>query len=136
MSDQDAIFTDDKAALSFLAELALEMVDIGELHASLISNDDPTKREEDVKLIKANAMLVFSSLMMMGIVTERDGTSAKRAAKIWTSPIMAELNQIAFAEEIKSAGEYVDGSITDIENYLNKENDESSSEPSDGSGNL
>jgi hypothetical protein len=136
MSDHDAIFTDDKAALSFVGQLALEMVDVGEAHASLISQDDPEKREADVKLIKANSMMVFSSLFLMSIVTEKDGDAAKLAAKIWTSPIMAELNQIAFSEEINDATNYVVDSITDIEQFLNKENDESSSKPSDGSGNI
>jgi hypothetical protein len=136
MSDHDAIFVDDDAAISFVTELALQIIDVGEAHASLISQDDPAKRAEDLILIKANSMLVFSALVLMGVAQNKIGEAAKMSAKLWTSPMMSELNQIAFAEEIKAATEYVDGSIDDIENYLNKENNESSSESSDGSGNI
>jgi hypothetical protein len=136
MSDESAMFTDDNAALDFVATLGVEMIDVGELHATLISQDDPESKKEDALLIKANAMMVFSSLLMLGIVESRNVEAARTVIKIWTSPMMAELNRIAFAEEINKAGEYIDSSITRIEDFLNKENDESSSEPGDGSSNI
>jgi hypothetical protein len=136
MSEYDAIFTDDEAALSFVGQLALQMIDIGEHHASLISNDDPTKKSEDANLIKANAMMVFSSLLLMGIVQNRMGEVAKVAAKLWTSPVMVELNQVAFHEEIQEATDLISSGIDDIENFLNKENNGSSSESGDGSSDI
>lgn len=132
MSDDSATFNDDNAALGFAAHLGLEIVEVGELHASLISQDDPDKKIQDEILIKANAMMVFSALLTLGLVESRNVEAVKLAAKIWTSPIMAELNRIAFAEEIGKAAEYVDQSISHIEDFVNKENDESSSESGDG----
>ncbi len=136
MSDPSAMFTNDDAVMDFVAHLGMEIVDVGEIHSSLISQDNPDKKEEDQILIKANAMMVFSALLALGIVESKNVEAARTAFKIWTSPIMAELNQIAFSEEIKQAGEYVDSSITDIEKFINKESNESSSEPGDGSGNI
>jgi hypothetical protein len=136
MSDESAIFADDSSALSFVGALGMEMVDVGELHATLISQDDPAKKNEDQILIKANAMMVFSSLLMLAIVENRNADVARMAAKIWTSPVMAELNRIAFANEINEAAKYVDTSISDIEEFVNKENDESSSESGDGSSDI
>lgn len=136
MSDESAIFTDDNAALSFVASLGFELVEVGELHASLISNDDPEKRTQDELLIKANAMMVFSALLTLGIVESKNAEAAKLAAKVWTSPVMAELNSIAFASEINKAGEYIDSSITSIEDYVNKENNDPSSESGDGSSDI
>jgi hypothetical protein len=136
MSDESAIFTDDNAALSFVAALGLEIVDVGEQHASLISHDDPDKKSQDELLIKANAMMVFSALLTLGIVENKNVEVAKLAAKIWTSPMMAELNKIAFADEINQAGEYINSSITDIEDFINKETNESSSESGDGSSDI
>ena len=136
MSDYDAIFTDDRAALSFVGELALQTIDVGEHHASLISNDDPAKKTEDAILIKANAMMVFSSLLLMGIVENRMGEVAKVAARLWTSPVMVELNQIAFSEEIKEASDLISSGIDDIENFLNKETNDPSSESGDGSSDI
>lgn len=136
MSDESAIFTDDNAALSFVASLGIEIVEIGEKHASLISNDDPEKKSEDEMLMKANAMMVFSALLTLGIVESKNIEAARLAVKVWTSPVMAELNRIAFAGEIESAGEYIDSSIAKIEDFINEESNDPSSEPGDGSGNI
>lgn len=136
MSEDNDTFTNDAAALSFMAHVAMEMVDIGEMHSSLISNDDPEKREQDLILIKANSMMVYSSLLLMAIVTEKHAETAKAGSKLWVSPLMNELNQIAFAEEISNAKNYIEDSVDKIEDFANKENNEPPSESSNGSSDI
>lgn len=126
----------DEAALDFLSALCLEMLDVGEAHTQLMPVDAKEETDEFKVLMKANAMMVFSSLLLMSVVQDKMSNVAHLAFKLWTSQLMSDINLIAFKEEINNVRKDVDLSIVDIENFINKENNESSSESSDGSGNI
>jgi len=126
----------DEAALDFLSALCLEMLDVGELHTQLMPVDGKEETEELKVLMKANAMMVFSSLLLMSVVQDKMYDVAHLGFKLWTSQLMQDINLIAFKEEISKVRNDVDLSIVDIENFINKENNESSSESSDGSSDI
>lgn len=125
----------DKGALDFLGALCVELLDVGEAHTQLITEENQDSEQAKV-LMKANTMMVFTSLVFMSVVQDKIVDVAKLAHKIWTSPLMTDLNLIAFKEEINSAQNYISSSIVDVEAFINKEKNGSSGESSDGSSDL
>lgn len=135
MSEENKPVMTDEAALEFLSALCVELLDVGEAHTTLIPADAEETSEIKV-LMKANTMMVFTSLLLMSVVQDKMSNVAHLAYKIWTSPLMTDLNMIAFKEEINNVKDYIDTSVVDIEAFINKEKNGPSGEPSNGSSDL
>lgn len=127
----------DEAAIEFLSALCVEMLDIGEAHTTLIPTDEKEPSSNTKVLMKTNTMMVFTSLLLMSVVKDKMSDVAQLAYKIWTSPLMADLNVIAFKEEIEGVKDYIDTSVVDIEAFINKEtNHGPSGQSSNGSSDI
>lgn len=129
MSKKEDMFLTEEALFALVSSIMVEMVKHGEAEALLI--DSKTLQEDQQAIIvRANTLLTLATLFMFGIVETQNTSAAKLVVETWTSPMMQDLVSIAFAEEIESAHEQLDAEIAKLEQEVNKETNDPSSESS------
>lgn len=129
MSDKkEELFLSEEAVFALVSSIMVEMIKCGEAEALLIESQTLSEPQQMI-VVKANTLLTLATLVMFAIVESQNLSAAKTVVETWTSPMMQDLVGIAFAEEITSAHENVDAEINLLEQEINKENNDSSSQP-------
>lgn len=129
MSEQDEVFITEDALIAYASALLLEMVNYGEQEAELLSGKVLTA-EQEATVMKANVMLTFATMCLFAAVEARNMPTIKAMFEIWSSPMIADLRDIAFFEEISNAQAKLAANIDEIEAEINKETHDTSSESS------
>jgi hypothetical protein len=128
MSEHKVTITED-AMFNVVGGILSEMVKSAEAEAELISGDGLS---EDAKktLMKSNSLLTFATISVFGILESRNTVAGKILLDTWNYPVVRDLTEIAFKEEIDAAYASVDDMISKLETEANKETNDPSSEPS------
>jgi len=132
MSDKEQLYLTEDAMFALVSSIMVEMVRTGENEAMLLDSKSLTSDQQSI-VMKANTLLTFGTMLLFAIVETQNVAGAKSAVDIWTSPMMQDLTNIAFKEEIDDAHARIDEEITLLEQEINGEQDDTSSEPSSGS---
>jgi hypothetical protein len=127
MSDDSANITDD-AALAVLNGILAEMVEIGESHASTISE---LPEDHRVSAMQINTMLSVATVLLFKANERKDIAFARELVDVWTSETMQQLVALAFREEIAAAYKTIDDGIDSLEKLVN---DEETNDSSSGQG--
>jgi|LauGreSBDMM110SN_4_FD.fasta_scaffold429305_1 hypothetical protein len=137
MSDQDLpndeqkLVLSDDAILALVSTLVTEIVRYGEEEALLIESKS-LKDHESLTVMKANTLLTVFAMLLVRVVESKNIEFATAIINCWISPVVQDMVQIAFAEEIEEAARVVTNGINDLEMAANKEtNAKPSSEQSD-----
>jgi hypothetical protein len=137
MSDQDLpndeqkLILSDDAILALVSTLVTEIVRYGEEEALLIESKS-LKDHESLTVMKANTLLTVFAMLLVRVVESKNIEFATAIINCWISPVVQDMVQIAFAEEIEEAARVVTNGINDLEMAANKEtNAKPSSEQSD-----
>lgn len=121
------LFLSDDALLALVSTLATEIVRYGEAESKLIENKKLSD-DDVIVVMKANTLLTVFAMFLIKVVESKDIEVATSVVESWISPEIQDMVQIAFAEEIAEAAEVVTRGIDDLEDAVNKETDEPSSE--------
>lgn len=124
---KEELFLTEEALFALVSSIMVEMVKHGEAEALLIESKTLTEDQQMI-VVKANTLLTLATLSMFAIVETQNVSAAKLVVETWTSPMMQDLVGIAFADEITSAHEKLDAEIDLLEQEVNKETNEPSSE--------
>lgn len=129
---QDAreLFLSDDAIFALVSTLATEVIRYGEEESKLIENKHLSENEV-VGVMKANTLLTVFAMLLVRVVESKDIEGATSIVNCWISPAVQDLVQIAFSEEIEEAANIVTGGIDRLEKDINKENNDSQSQPGD-----
>lgn len=137
MSDQDLpndeqkLVLSDDAILALVSTLVTEIVRYGEEEALLIESKS-LKDHESLTVMKANTLLTVFAMLLVRVVESKNIEFATAIINCWISPVVQDMVQIAFAEEIEEAARVVTNGINDLEMAANKEtNAKPSSEQGD-----
>lgn len=128
MSDQDEVFITEDALIAYASALLLEMVNYGEKEAELLSGKQ-LSTDQEATVMKANVMLTFATMSLFAAVEARTMPTIKAMFEIWSSPMISDLRDIAFHEEITAAKDKLAANIDEIELAVNEETHDTSSKP-------
>lgn len=131
MSDKEQLYLTEDAMFALVSSIMVEMVRTGENEALLLDSKSLSEDQQSI-VMKANTLLTFGTMLLFAIVETQNVAGAKAAVDIWTSPMMQDLTNIAFKEEIDDAHARIDEEITLLEQEINGEQDDTSSESGSG----
>jgi hypothetical protein len=132
MSDKEKFYLTEDALFALVSSIMVEMVRTGENEALLIESKTLSE-EQQATVMKANTLLTLGTMLLFAIVESRNVEAARATVDIWTSPMMQDLTNIAFKEEIDVAHAMIDEDIDQIEREINGDLNSGSSESSTGS---
>ena len=129
--DENKLYLSNDAIMALVSTLVTEVVRYGEEESLLIENKHITDNEAKV-VMKANTLLTVFAMLLVKVVESKNIDFATAVVNCWISPVVQDMVQIAFAEEIEEAARVVTNGINDIETLANKEtNAKPSSEQGD-----
>lgn len=129
--DESKLYLSNDAIMALVSTLVTEVVRYGEEESLLIENKHITDNEAKV-VMKANTLLTVFAMLLVRVVESKNIEFATAVVNCWISPVVQDMVQIAFAEEIEEAARVVTNGINDIETLANKEtNAKPSSEQGD-----
>lgn len=129
--DESKLYLSNDAIMALVSTLVTEVVRYGEEESLLIENKHITDNEAKV-VMKANTLLTVFAMLLVKVVESKNIDFATAVVNCWISPVVQDMVQIAFAEEIEEAARVVTNGINDIETLANKEtNAKPSSEQGD-----
>ena len=129
--DESKLYLSNDAIMALVSTLVTEVVRYGEEESLLIENKHITDNEAKV-VMKANTLLTVFAMLLVRVVESKNIEFATAVVNCWISPVVQDMVQIAFAEEIEEAARIVTNGINDIETLANKEtNAKPSSEQGD-----
>lgn len=129
--DETKLYLSNDAIMALVSTLVTEVVRYGEEESLLIENKHITDNEAKV-VMKANTLLTVFAMLLVRVVESKNIEFATAVVNCWISPVVQDMVQIAFAEEIEEAARVVTNGINDIETLANKEtNAKPSSEQGD-----
>lgn len=130
-NDESKLYLSNDAIMALVSTLVTEVVRYGEEESLLIENKHITDNEAKV-VMKANTLLTVFAMLLVRVVESKNIEFATAVVNCWISPVVQDMVQIAFAEEIEEAARVVTNGINDIETLANKEtNAKPSSEQGD-----
>lgn len=130
-NDENKLYLSNDAIMALVSTLVTEVVRYGEEESLLIENKHITDNEAKV-VMKANTLLTVFAMLLVKVVESKNIDFATAVVNCWISPVVQDMVQIAFAEEIEEAARVVTNGINDIETLANKEtNAKPSSEQGD-----
>ncbi|NBU23372.1 MAG: hypothetical protein EBS38_05625 [Actinobacteria bacterium] len=129
-SDEGQLYLTNDAIMALVSTLVSEVVRYGEAESMLIEHKALSDAEVQT-IMKANTLLTVFAMLLVKVVESNDIEFAKTVVNCWISPVVQDMVQIAFAEEIEEAAAAVVNGISDIEASVNKENN---AKPSSESG--
>lgn len=124
---KEDLFLSEEAVFALVSSIMVEMIKHGEAEALLIESKTLDEQQQMI-VVKANTLLTLATLTMFAIVESQNLSAAKAVVETWTSPMMQDLVSIAFADEINSAHDKLEAEINLLEQEVNKENNDTSSE--------
>lgn len=131
LNDESKLYLSNDAIMALVSTLVTEVVRYGEEESLLIENKHITDNEAKV-VMKANTLLTVFAMLLVRVVESKNIEFATAVVNCWISPVVQDMVQIAFAEEIEEAARVVTNGINDIETLANKEtNAKPSSEQGD-----
>lgn len=128
--DESKLFLSDDAILALVSTLAVEVVRYGEQEAAMIEDKKLSEEQKSI-IMKANTLLTVFATLLVKIVESENIEVAKQVVECWIAPAMQDMVSIAFAEEIEQAAGVVTQGISDLEDAVNKETDETPSQSGD-----
>lgn len=129
MSEKEKIVLTEDGLFNVVGGIMAEMVRFADEEATLVEEnilDEAAK----IKVMKANTLLTFATMFAFAIVETRNLPAARLFLEVWNYPIVRDLTNIAFKEEIDAATASVDEMLSMLEEEANKETNEPSSESS------
>lgn len=130
-NDENKLYLSNDAIMALVSTLVTEVVRYGEEESLLIENKHITDNEAKV-VMKANTLLTVFAMLLVRVVESKNIEFATAVVNCWISPVVQDMVQIAFAEEIEEAARVVTNGINDIETLANKE---TNAKPSSEQGN-
>jgi hypothetical protein len=119
MSDE-AIKLTDEATEKLFGSIVMNFITSGEEEAKSLDNDALSK-EQQMIMMKANTLFTVSTMYFMTVLQDRDLETMRKVLTIWSTPMVQDLINIAFHDEIKAAAESVDDAIEQMEKEANKD---------------
>lgn len=119
MSDEPIKLTDE-AVENFFGSLVLNYISSGEAEAVVIEEGKLTKEQQAV-VMKSNTLFTIATMYMMTVLQDRDLETMRKILTIWSQPMIQDLVNIAFNEEIKTAKDSVEQAIESMEKEANKD---------------
>jgi len=120
MSDETIKLTDE-AVEKLFASILMNVISSGEDEAKLLSTEEALTDEQVMVLMKSNALYTVAAMYFMTVLQEKDMDTMRKILTIWSTPMVQDLINIAFAEEIENAGKSVEDAITKMEEEANKD---------------
>lgn len=120
MSDETIKLTDE-AVEKLFASIVMNVISSGEEEAKLLSDDDALTDEQARLLMKSNALFTVSAMYFMTVLQDKDLNVMRKVLTIWSTPMVQDLINIAFSEEIEKAEGSVKDAIDKMEEEANKD---------------
>ncbi len=119
MSEENIKLTDE-ATENFFGSLVMNFISAGEAEAGVIESNKLTK-EQQVIVMKANTLFTIATMYLMTVLQDKDLDTMRKVLTIWSTPMVQDLVNIAFDDEIKEAKNAVDSAIDTMEKEANKD---------------
>ena len=120
MSDETIKLTDE-AVEKLFASILMNVISSGEDEAKLLSTEEALTDEQVMILMKSNALYTVAAMYFMTVLQDKDMNTMRKILTIWATPMVQDLINIAFVEEIENAGKSVEDAITKMEEEANKD---------------
>ena len=119
MSDE-AIKLTDEATEKLFGSIVMNFISSGEEEAKVLDSDD-LERDKQMIIMKSNTLFTVSTMYFMTVLQDKDLDVMRKVLTIWSTPMVQDLINIAFHEEIKNASLEVSDAITQMEKEANKD---------------
>lgn len=119
MSDE-AIKLTDEATEKLFGSIVMNFISSGEEEAKVLDSDD-LERDKQMIIMKSNTLFTVSTMYFMTVLQDKDLDTMRKVLTIWSTPMVQDLINIAFHEEIKNASLEVSDAITQMEKEANKD---------------
>jgi hypothetical protein len=119
MSDE-AIKLTDEATEKLFGSIVMNFISSGEEEAKSLDNEALSK-EQQMIMMKANTLFTVSTMYFMTVLQDKDLETMRKVLTIWSTPMVQDLINIAFHDEIEAAANSVDDAINQMEKEANKD---------------
>ena len=119
MSDE-AIKLTDEATEKLFGSIVMNFISSGEEEAKVLDSDD-LERDKQMIIMKSNTLFTVSTMYFMTVLQDKDLETMRKVLTIWSTPMVQDLINIAFHEEIKNASLEVSDAINQMEKEANKD---------------
>jgi len=119
MSDE-AIKLTDEATEKLFGSIVMNFISSGEEEAKVLDSDALEMKEQMI-VMKANTLFTVSTMYFMTVLQDKDLDVMRKVLTIWSTPMVQDLVNIAFHDEIKAASQSVDDAIVQMEKEANKD---------------
>lgn len=119
MSD-DSIKLTDEAVEKFFGSLLLNFISCGEAEAIVIEEGKLTQSQQ-VVIMKANTLFTVATMYLMSVVQDKDLDAMRKILALWSQPMIQDLVNIAFKEDIQAATDSIEKAIDSMEKEANKD---------------
>lgn len=119
MSDE-AIKLTDEATEKLFGSIVMNFISSGEEEAKVLDSDD-LERDKQMIIMKSNTLFTVSTMYFMTVLQDKDLDTMRKVLTIWSTPMVQDLINIAFHEEIKNASLEVSDAINQMEKEANKD---------------
>lgn len=120
MSDDIIKLTDD-AVEKLFGSIVMNFITSGEAEAKLLEEQDALTGDQQATIMKSNTLYTVSTMYFMTVLQDKDIDTMRKVMTIWATPMVQDLVNIAFHEEIKNAGDSVEDAIKQMEEEANKD---------------
>jgi hypothetical protein len=119
MSD-DPIKLTDEAVEKFFGSLVLNFISSGEAEAEIIENGKLSQDQQTI-VMKSNTLFTVATMYLMTILQDKDLDSMRKVLTVWSQPMIQDLVNIAFKDDIDAAKDSVEKAIESMEKEANKD---------------
>jgi len=117
MSDE-AIKLTDEATEKLFGSIVMNFISSGEEEANVLDSDG-LERDKQMIIMKSNTLFTVSTMYFMTVLQDKDLDTMRKVLTIWSTPMVQDLINIAFHEEIKNATLEVSDAIDKMEKEAN-----------------
>lgn len=117
MSDE-AIKLTDEATEKLFGSIVMNFISSGEEEANVLDSDS-LERDKQMIIMKSNTLFTVSTMYFMTVLQDKDLDTMRKVLTIWSTPMVQDLINIAFHEEIKNATLEVSDAIDKMEKEAN-----------------
>jgi hypothetical protein len=117
MSDEPIKLTDE-ATEKLFGSIVMNFISSGEEEANVLDSDS-LERDKQMIIMKSNTLFTVSTMYFMTVLQDKDLDTMRKVLTIWSTPMVQDLINIAFHEEIKNATLEVSDAIEKMEKEAN-----------------